>query len=83
MNLEELAAKVDALCAGNLKLTARCDALDIAICTLAHHCGVDPVKMDEAIDEATNRRHQELLENIEAVSPALAAKLDRRPLPGL
>ena len=80
MNDSQFLKVIEDLTAKCIRLEARCDALDTALCVLAIRHGIPRERIEAAIDKATALHHQKRLERIESLDPGLAASLDRRAI---
>ena len=76
--IEALTATHLDLLSRTIELNARCDGLQAGVALLAHLCGQDAEKVNEAIQRVQNQSHSERLLRAETQDPSLAAKLDRR-----
>lgn len=84
MSDAEILKVIESLTAKSIRLEARCDALDVVLCAVSKHHGMDPSKVAAAIEKLTSHYHQKRLERIETLDPGTAAAVDcRTGLPDL
>jgi hypothetical protein len=78
MSDDQIVKLIESLTAKSIRLEARCDALDVVLCALAKHHGIDPAKVAAAVEKMTSHYHQKRLERIETLDPGTGAGLDYR-----
>src|SRR5450759_5298895 len=59
---DQIVKLIESLTAKSIRLEARCDALDVVLCALAKHHGIDPAKVAAAVEKMTSHYHQKRLE---------------------
>ena len=77
--LEAVRKGIYSFASKDMKLEARCMALEALVFGLGEHLGFDRAEMEKKLGDAEALALQTLLEKAEKQDPAAAARLDQRP----